>query len=931
MNTPSSVVEKLHHVPMFISLEENSDLSSSKAPTFLVDEKSQLLFNETNTTPLESEENKNLNSFENCNELLSEPYVMIHPLIQNKAPNSNDKDKGKLISYQPPILPSRVPKLSNFTNKFGKNFDLNDSIFEPPSFKKPETKNISLPIPAYEEKTLDSPKLSPSGSNVQIPPISLLTPLPIVVGIPTGLDRNIQYSTSSVSDGMGFLNSQTLIQSPEGKELDRIIGKVPIPKPELKQEPPKRNGSFQNYAPVVKPFSSAPKNGSRIEAEAYIAQYASLEVEKESLAEALTPVRKNYIDCIGSLLNPINSQNFIFQGKVGFLIFPPYPVTEELIAIIKNRFNFAEVFIKLDIYLLILLCLPYEVNVNNINEFAINGIAPTCVCTVKDEGYIQVLQYIRTTEEVPQTLTEGATAPKGKFKIKQYTPLSNYRFYHYIEEFDGMEFTYATRQLCIEAATKKMYPAIALITRAITGSKTAYFGRTSADEFAKKLKLDKWGGYSGNQGVWLKYVEKGKNKQEKWPIFAPLINNSFPLLSEQIESIPYHLDKGYKSDDNIFNVFPGFAATFQPNMTYEEAEEICKPLLNHIKEVWCNDNIDQYNYDLEFLAKGIRDQVKASICTILSGDKGIGKTFPVDIIGQFVFGDKVYEQVATLDHVLGNFNSVLANKMMILVNEVGNVGDSKTGDKEAQRLKSQITDRKLGMSIKYENFRTIQNFVTYIITTNNPQPIKIEKGPRRYNFKKCNPKYKGNKAYFDNLADKCCNQKFGDALYTFFRLHPSTVNLQETPQTEALALAIEMSRSSNSAFFEEIINGEVVFETKHLTFNKDSLHNGVLKSSAHDKNIYIHLPNIYLEYYLHWHSTNGGAIQVWSKTTLAKNVNEDYFESHIEKKYAFGSKSKLTYYMFRPELYDEYFVKHGEIVKTMRQYIDYCLSIQVEA
>lgn len=243
------------------------------------------------------------------------------------------------------------------------------------------------------------------------------------------------------------------------------------------------------------------------------------------------------------------------------------------------------------------------------------------------------------------------------------------------------------------------------------------------------------------------------------------------------------------TDKDLFSVFQGY----KYNILEKINRNVIDSFLNLIKEVICSNNDELYNYVIGWISLMIQNPgVKNETALILKGLQGIGKNTFTDVISELLAGYSC-KNVTDISELTGNFNSIVENKMLIVLNEVKNCGDDRMANFNA--LKSIITDDTIRINEKNQPRRTAQNVANFIFVTNNAYPVKIEIGDRRYVVLQCNGKYKGNDSYFKQIHDSF-NKDFYDNLFTFFMSYDlSTFNVRKIPMTEAKQDLIEASKS----------------------------------------------------------------------------------------------------------------------------------------
>ena len=250
--------------------------------------------------------------------------------------------------------------------------------------------------------------------------------------------------------------------------------------------------------------------------------------------------------------------------------------------------------------------------------------------------------------------------------------------------------------------------------------------------------------------------------------------------------------KGVKfnsNDNNIFSVFQGY----KYNTVDEVDINLISNYLSLIMEVIADNNNDVYNYILNWISYIVQNPgVKTETALILKGLQGIGKGTFTDILSELLSGYSV-NNVTEISELTGNFNSVIEDKMLLVLNELKNVGDDRLANFNS--LKSIITDKTIRINEKNQPRRTSENVANFIFVTNNSYPVKIESGDRRYVVLSCNGKYKNNHTYWSEFY-KCITDEFYSHLLTYFMNRDiNEFNPRDIPMTEAKEDLIEASRS----------------------------------------------------------------------------------------------------------------------------------------
>jgi hypothetical protein len=220
---------------------------------------------------------------------------------------------------------------------------------------------------------------------------------------------------------------------------------------------------------------------------------------------------------------------------------------------------------------------------------------------------------------------------------------------------------------------------------------------------------------------------------------------------------PFKMD--VSMEKRYFNMFQGFRIQHLPiHKNYDSINLI----LNHIREVICNN--DEYCYDwfLKYL-KAIMSGKKTNIMIMIKGQEGCGKNILLDMIAYGLIGDEYAIATSSPEkQFFGNFNSLLQNRVFTIINE-GQHGLRNCMDV----IKDLITGDKVNIEKKGIDATTLKNYNNFIGDTNNFNILNISATDRRFVFFNCNNQYVGNEQYFTNLANDLKNDECLSSLYHY--------------------------------------------------------------------------------------------------------------------------------------------------------------------
>jgi hypothetical protein len=232
-----------------------------------------------------------------------------------------------------------------------------------------------------------------------------------------------------------------------------------------------------------------------------------------------------------------------------------------------------------------------------------------------------------------------------------------------------------------------------------------------------------------------------------------------------------------KCPESVFNLFKGFAIedTYHKEVyengeiTHEEMMELIAPIIRH-NEILCGGDATFYH---KWEANIIQNPDIKSDVAMFFRDKGgllfegggTGKNFKMDWFGRKILGDQYYIVVDDNSLLYGAFNSVFEGKLLVFVEEAA----GKDNHNNADTLKSKITKKRAPIKKKMIAEYEVNDYARWIFGSNNPNPIPIKQGDRRFAMYDVATTHRGDKAYFDALAEAMENPRVQCAYYQFLK------------------------------------------------------------------------------------------------------------------------------------------------------------------
>lgn len=121
-----------------------------------------------------------------------------------------------------------------------------------------------------------------------------------------------------------------------------------------------------------------------------------------------------------------------------------------------------------------------------------------------------------------------------------------------------------------------------------------------------------------------------------------------------------------------------------------------------------------------------KPEVRIIATPVLRSEHGVGKGFLVETLLSGLLG-KSSVAVCSIKDVVGDFNDVIESKTLLLIDEVYKSKKSTT-----DALKSFQGNSTIALHRKHKPTIAIDNYLNFIITSNDHLPLMIEKGDRRF-------------------------------------------------------------------------------------------------------------------------------------------------------------------------------------------------------
>lgn len=317
-------------------------------------------------------------------------------------------------------------------------------------------------------------------------------------------------------------------------------------------------------------------------------------------------------------------------------------------------------------------------------------------------------------------------------------------------------------------------------------------------------------------------VKRFNDKSQEWEmkklasIITPYL---FELQFDVAGFIPFaNVEQRRKIDTRIFNRFVGFdgSAIRDDNIATElEKEEILSIFLKHTK-LLCGDEVELvYDFLLDWMAHLLQFPQKkeeGGICLLFRSIQGTGKNILWDFFGNYVIGKRYFTTFNKIEQITGNFNNMMADKMLHVLDEVQNYGGAFAKN---DYLKSLIASINLIKESKGVDAIETKNYARAVMLTNNEWPAKVEISDRRYCCLEPSAKEKYNEKYWDDFLRIMMTRKAGKVIFDFLINRKITWNPKRIPMTKFRKELMERSMPNIDLFMKHLASDE--FELPIMT------------------------------------------------------------------------------------------------------------------
>ena len=220
----------------------------------------------------------------------------------------------------------------------------------------------------------------------------------------------------------------------------------------------------------------------------------------------------------------------------------------------------------------------------------------------------------------------------------------------------------------------------------------------------------------------IKYEVFRHGRMEELSIFDKWLADETRRHYKKLDFIPTWID-----NPEIYNTFTGFDYSNYKDAEYTFDDRLIKKFEYQVS-ILTDHEEDSIIWLMRWVADIFQNPDRLpAVCPLLKSQQGWGKDTLIDVISKLTNHQYIF-RTAKPDDVFGNFNPSIQNKLMLQLNEM----EGKDGFSNKERLKNLITESKTKINQKNMKEYEQSNYLRIIICSNNPNPIEIPTGDRRF-------------------------------------------------------------------------------------------------------------------------------------------------------------------------------------------------------
>jgi hypothetical protein len=263
------------------------------------------------------------------------------------------------------------------------------------------------------------------------------------------------------------------------------------------------------------------------------------------------------------------------------------------------------------------------------------------------------------------------------------------------------------------------------------------------------------------------------------------------------------------SNDSTVFVFPD-----PPPPSFIYTTYTCNPnqaalqIFDELLDILTNNQQHIKTYILNWLAHLVQKPKELpGVALIFIGQKGAGKDTLGDFLGEYIIGQKYYQNFSNQSQYFDKHDDTKANKFLVKVEEINkkSLDDGVNGE----TFKSSLTSPTMTFNPKGKTPYTLKNYQRVIATSNNANSVDVGQKERRYCISVVSPKKIGDTEYWCKVRNELFNSEGALTIANMLLTRDiSKINIRVLPKNEYLEQLQEDTKDPVHKFIEQIDAGE---------------------------------------------------------------------------------------------------------------------------
>ena len=327
----------------------------------------------------------------------------------------------------------------------------------------------------------------------------------------------------------------------------------------------------------------------------------------------------------------------------------------------------------------------------------------------------------------------------------------------------------SSRRRAAETSTSSVFEGLNERYGWLTIGKTAYIVDTSREDKLKVLTSSTFIEQYGNQTI---AVPTADGQVRRVPLGTAWLKSK---NRRDFEGVYFHPTK---PKPGWYNMYHGFAVTPTAQVDLSKI----KRYVAHVNNIVCSNEVEMMRYVWAWCADIFQHpEEKKGVALVLMGGRGVGKGFFAQPLRQLWGSHSMH--LTNRSQFSGRFNSHLANKIFIFVDEAFWSGD-KSGEGVVKGL---ITEEQIPIEAKGVDVVNVDNFCKFVMASNEEWTVPAGIDERRF----CCLDISGAKAkdwrYFEALHKEISDPLFAPNLLRYLLDHKYDCgSVRQAPSSMAL-------------------------------------------------------------------------------------------------------------------------------------------------